>query len=71
MDCYKSFYLVSKFFITNTIFFRYKILTSSYFFIIYLTLIYNYNNIKYICFIAHGTTRACHLIMNIQREPGE
>ena len=53
MNCYKSFCSVSKFLITNTTFFS----IMKYFSIIhlvsitYLTLVHNYNTIKYICFI--------------------
>jgi hypothetical protein len=54
LDCYNSFCSVSKFFITNTIFF----LSWNIYFIIslisitYLALVHNYSNIKCICFIS-------------------
>jgi hypothetical protein len=54
MDCYKSFYSVSKFLITNTTFFPSwnidSIIPSV--FITYLALIHNYKIIKHICFIS-------------------
>jgi len=54
VDCYKSFCSVSKFFITNTIFFPSWNICSiiPLISITYLALVHNYNTIKCICFIS-------------------
>jgi len=53
VDCYKLFCSVSKFLITNTIFFSSWNICSiiPLIFITYLALVHNYNTIKCICFI--------------------